>query len=287
VRALLVGLATFGAFWVLWRAIDVWADFLNERAWASGNPSARSLLAVTRNLARVFVAVTGVVATLAAFGYPVVTVLAGLGIGGLAIAFGAQKTIENLFGSIALAADQPFRVGDFVKIEDFVGHVERIGMRSTQVRTLDRTLISLPNGKLADMRIEDFAARDRMRFATTVGLVYSTREDQLRRIVAGIEAVLRSTPKVWPETVVSSFAGFGASSLDVEVMCWFETGDMAEFRELRQQALYGIMRVVAAEGSSFAFPTRTVRIAASEGEADDERAPGDPPGKARADDARE
>ncbi len=91
-------------------------------------------------------------ATLAAFGYPVATVLAGLGIGGIALAFGAQKTIENLFGSIALAADQPFRVGDFVRIEDFTGNVERIGMRSTQIRTSDRTLVSLPNGKLADMQ---------------------------------------------------------------------------------------------------------------------------------------
>ena len=140
---------------------------------------------MTRNLAKVFVAIGGLVATLAAFGYPVATVLAGLGIGGLALAFGAQKTIENLFGSISLAADQPFRVGDFVKVEDFTGNVERIGMRSTQIRTPDRTLVSIPNGQLADMRIEDFASRDRIRFAATVGLVYGTTEPQVRRVVAG------------------------------------------------------------------------------------------------------
>ena len=243
-----------------WRAVDVWAQFLNERPWAADNPSARSLLSVTRNLARVFVAVTGLVATLAAFGYPVATVLAGLGIGGIAIAFGAQKTIENLFGSISLAADQPFRVGDLVRIEDFTGNVERIGMRSTQIRTLDRTLVSLPNGKLADMRIEDFAARDRIRFAATLGLVYGTSEEQMRRVVSGIEALLRATPKVWPETVVASFVGFGASSLDVEVLCWFETRDFAEFRALRQQVLFGIMRIVEEAGTSFAFPTRTLHV---------------------------
>jgi len=269
-RSLLVGLATIGAFWVLWRAIDVWAQFLNERAWAAGNPSARSLLSVTRNLARVFVAVTGLVATLAAFGYPVATMLAGLGIGGIAIAFGAQKTIENLFGSISLAADQPFRVGDFVKIEDSVaGNVERIGMRSTQVRTLDRTLVSIPNGKLADMRIETFGVRDRIRFAATIGLVYGTREDQLRRIMSGVEALLRASPKVWPESVVSRFAGLSPSSLDVEVLCWFETPDYAEFRELRQQVLFGIMRIVDEAGTSFAFPTRTVHVV------------GEPPGAPR------
>jgi MscS family membrane protein len=260
VRSLLGGVATIGAFWVLWRAVSVWEQFLNERPWAKDNPSARSLISVTRNLARVFVAVSGLVATLAALGYPVATVLAGLGIGGIAIAFGAQKTIENLFGSIALAADQPFRVGDFVRVEDFTGHVERIGMRSTQIRTLDRTLVSLPNGKLADMRVEDFAARDRIRFAATVGLVYGTSEEQVRRVVAGIEALLRATPKVWPETVVASFAGLSPSSLEIEVMCWFETPDLAEFRALRQQALLGIMRVVAEAGTSFAFPTRTVHV---------------------------
>jgi MscS family membrane protein len=260
VRSLLGGVATVGAFWVLWRAVDVWAQRLNERPWAADNPSARSLLSVTRNLARVFVAVSGLVATLAAFGYPVATVLAGLGIGGIAIAFGAQKTIENLFGSISLAADQPFRVGDLVRIEDFTGNVERIGMRSTQIRTIDRTLVSLPNGKLADMRIEDFAARDRIRFAATLGLVYGTSEEQMRRVVSGIEALLRATPKLWPETVVASFTGLSQSALDVEVLCWFETRDFAEFRALRQQVLFGIMRIVEQAGTSFAFPTRTLHV---------------------------
>jgi MscS family membrane protein len=263
VRSFLGGVATIAVFWALWRSVDVWSQFLMDRPWAADNPSARSLLSVTRNFAKVFVLVGGVVATLAAFGYPVATVLAGLGIGGLALAFGAQKTIENLFGSVSLAADQPFRVGDFVKIEDFTGNVERIGMRSTQVRTLDRTLVSLPNGKLADMRIEDFASRDRIRFAATVALVYGTTEEQVRRVVAGIEAMLRANPKVWPDTVVAKLLAFSPSSLDVEVLCWFQTSDFAEFRGLRQEALLGIMRIVAEAGTSLAFPTQTVHVVES------------------------
>ncbi len=260
-RSLLGGLATLAVFWALWRSVDVWAQFLTERPWAADNPSARSLLSVTRNLAKVFVGVGGVVATLAALGYPVATVLAGLGIGGIALAFGAQKTIENLFGSVALAADQPFRVGDFVKIEDFSGNVERIGMRSTQIRTLDRTLVSLPNGKLADMRVEDFASRDRIRFAATVGLGHGTSEEQVRRVVSGVEAILRANPKVRPEPVVARLAALSPVSLDVEVQCWFETSDFAEFRDLRQEALLGIMRVVAEAGTSFAYATQTVHLA--------------------------
>jgi MscS family membrane protein len=264
-RSLLGGAATIAVSWALWRSVDVWAQFLMGRPWAADNPSARSLLSVTRNLAKLFVGIGGVVATLAALGYPVATVLAGLGIGGLALAFGAQKTIENLFGSISLAADQPFRVGDFVKVEDFTGDVERIGMRSTQIRTLDRTLISLPNGKLADLRIEDFASRDRIRFAATVSLVYSTTEAQVRRVVAGIEAMLRANPRVWPDTVVARLLAFSPSSLDVEVVCWFQTRDFAAFRDDRQEALLGIMRIVEEAGTSFAFPTRTVHVVGPKG----------------------
>jgi MscS family membrane protein len=260
IRSLLGGLATVAVFWVLWRAVDVWGQFLMERPWALSNPSARSLLSVTRNLARVFVLVSGLVAALTALGYPVATVLAGLGIGGIAIAFGAQKTIENLFGSISIAADQPFRVGDLVKIEDVTGTVERIGMRSTQIRTPDRTLVTIPNGKLADMRIEDFAARDRMRFGATLELVYQTTEAQLQRVVSELEAVLRAHPKVWPETVVVAFVGLGPSALNVEVQCWFMVQDYAQFRVLRQELLFGILRIVEGAGTSFAFPTQTLHV---------------------------
>jgi MscS family membrane protein len=142
--------------------------------------------------------------------------------------------------------------------------VERIGMRSTQIRTADRTLVSLPNGQLADMRIEDFASRDRIRFGTTLGLDCGTSEQELRRVVSGIEALLRASPKVWPETVVAKLAGLSPASLDVEVLCWFETSDFAEFRELRQQALLGILRVVAEAGARFAFPTQAVRVMRAE-----------------------
>jgi MscS family membrane protein len=270
-RGVIGGIATFAVFWAVWRSVDVWSHFLMERPWAAGNPSARSLLSVARNLLKVVIAFAGFVTTLGWFGYPVATVLAGLGIGGIAIAFGAQKTIENLFGSISLAADQPFRVGDFVKVEDFMGNVERIGMRSTQIRTLDRTLITVPNGKLSEMRIEDYASRDRIRFTTTVGLEYATTERQALEVATGIEAMLRAMPEVWPDVVVAKLAAFSPSSIDVEVMCWFRTTEMDAFRRLRQDALLGILRVVEQAGTAIAFPTRTVVVTGV-----DARAPGAP-----------
>jgi MscS family membrane protein len=161
---------------------------------------------------------------------------------------------------VSLGIDQPFREGDFVKIEDFVGTVEAIGLRSTRIRTLDRTLITIPNGRLADMRLESFAARDRLRLACIVGLVYATTAEQLRQVLAGLEQVLRAHPRIWPDAVVVKFQALGASSLDIEVMAWFTTSDWGEFQGIRQEILLGFVEVVERAGTSFAFPTRTVHV---------------------------
>jgi MscS family membrane protein len=188
----------------------------------------------------------------------VASLIAGLGIGGLAFALAAQKTVENVFGSISIGMDQPMREGEFVRVEDFVGTVEQIGLRSTRFRTLDRTMITIPNGKLADMRLETFAARDRIRFATTLSLVYSTTEPSMRKILEEVEKLLRGHPKTWPDNVVVRFKEFAPSSLDVDVMCWFMTADYAEFTMIKQNLMLEIMAIIQRNGSSFAYPTQTV-----------------------------
>jgi len=250
----------FAFFWGLWRSIGVLSQRITQLSWAARSPWVRNLLAVGNNLARGAIVAFGVLAVLAALGFPVGTLLAGLGIGGLALAFGAQKTVENLFGSVSLAVDQPFRVGDFVKVEDFVGTVEDIGLRSTRFRTLDRTLISIPNGKLADQRLESFEPRDRMRLATTLGVTYSTTRSQMQAVLEGFESVLRGHPWIWPDAVVVRFKEFGASSLDIEVMAWFQVPTWGDFQRCRQEVLLEFMRVVEDAGTSFAFPTRTVHL---------------------------
>lgn len=239
-------------FWLLWRSIDTVVELVIERSWAAGNASARSMLMVGGNLLKAGIMVTGAVSTAAAFGYPVTTVVAGLGIGGIAFAFGAQKTVENLFGSIALAADQPFRVGDLVKVEDVVGNVEHIGTRSSRIRTADRTIVTIPNGRLADARIESFAPRDRLRLGTTITLAYDTTEPQVRQVLGGIEHVMRAHPLVWPEVVVAKLANLGTTTIDIEILCWFQTTDYDAFRAARQDVLLGIMRVVEDAGARFA-----------------------------------
>jgi MscS family membrane protein len=247
-------------FWLVSRTIDVAHEAAAKAPWATAYPASRALLPLGTRVLKVGVFAVAVVAMLAQFGYPVASLVAGLGIGGLAVALGAQKTLENLFGAFSIGVDQPFVEGDFVKIEDFVGTVEAVGLRSTRVRTLDRTLITIPNGKLAELRIESYAARDRIRLACTLGLVYGTSAQQMRAVLSGLERALRAHPKIWPDNVVVRFKEFGQSSLDIEVMAWFQTSDWSEFQLIRQEMLLEFMQVVESAGSSFAFPTRTLHL---------------------------
>lgn len=186
--------------------------------------------------------------------------LAGLGIGGLVIALAAQKTLENLFGAFAIGADQPFREGDYVSIDEMEGTVETIGLRSTRFRTLDRTLITVPNGKLAEMKIESFAERDRMRMQSIVSVVYSTTPEQLLAVIEGCQRVLNDHPKIWDEAQIVRLSELASSSLDIEVMAWFRTTDWLELRLCRHEVLIGFIRAVHDAGTSFAFPTRTVHV---------------------------
>lgn len=267
-RFVLGGVGAAGAmvlFWGLWRSVDVAGSGLAHSSWVAENPSARSMLSVGVRTGKVAVAAAGAITVFAQLGYPVASLLAGLGLGGLALALAAQKTVEHFFGSVSLAVDQPFRVGDFVRVDDFVGTVEAIGLRSTRFRTLDRTLISIPNGVLADQRLESFAARDRMRLACTLGVEYGTSAAQMGQVLSGLEQVLRSHPKIWPDAVVVRFKEFAASSLDIEIMAWFETADWSEFQLIRQEVLLQFMQVVEGAGASFAFPTRTVHLVGGSG----------------------
>jgi len=252
VSAVLTAGGVIVIFWTLWRSVDTLLEMLVERSWAGGDPSARSMLLVGGNLLKAAVMVMGAITTAATFGYPVTTVVAGLGIGGIAFAFGAQKTVENLFGSIALATDQPCRVGDTVKVEDVIGQVEYIGMRSTRIRTADRTLVTIPNGRLADSRIESYALRDRIRLATTVTLGYGTSEAQVRGVLSGIEGVLRAHPLVWPDVVVARLTNLGPTTIDLEVLCWMTTTDYEVYRTARHEVLLDVMGVVETSGATFA-----------------------------------
>lgn len=248
-------------FWTLLRFVNLMRGVVQESSWIQHRPAVSGFLPLGMRIAQVALMLIAGITALSELGFSVTSLIAGLGIGGLAVALAAQKTVENLFGSLSIGVDQPFRVGDFVKIEDTVGTVESIGLRSTRVRTPDRTLVTYPNGRLADLRIENFAVRDRSRFGCTLGLVYGTTPAQLREVLAGCEACLRAQPKLWPEGVTVRFKGLGAASLDIEVGASFGTADGDEFLRIREEVLLGFMDVVERAGTSFASPsTQTLHV---------------------------
>jgi MscS family membrane protein len=261
-------------FWAGFRSVDVAFAALGHAPWTQASAGVRGLLPLGRKVGKVVLLAIGAVAVLNELGFQVASLLAGLGIGGIALALAAQKTVENLFGSLAIGVDQPFRVGDFVKIDDWTGTVEAIGMRSTRFRTLDRTLVTFPNGKLADMKSETFAARDRIRLYANLGLSYRTTAAQMRQVLAGIEEALARHPRLAPDAPSVRFTEVKESTLNVEVAAMFATADWNEFTRIRQELLLRFMEIVEQAGTALAYRTRTVLL---EGERPGAAPPGAPP----------
>ncbi|MBL0217197.1 MAG: mechanosensitive ion channel family protein [Myxococcales bacterium] len=246
--------------WALFRAIDLFRDALAQRSWAIDRPASRSLLALGARFTKAAVMVLGTLVALSQLGVSVASLIAGLGIGGLVIALAAQKTVENLFGAVSIGIDQPLREGDFVKVYDVVGTVEQIGLRSTRIRTQDRTIVTIPNGELANQRIESYTVRDRMRLACMIGLVYATTAEQMRTVIRELDKILRDHPQIWPDGIVVKLKQLGSSSLDIEVVAWFQTADWAEFQGIREGVLIAFMEAIERAGTSMAFPTQTVHV---------------------------
>jgi MscS family membrane protein len=199
------------------------------------------------------------------FGFNVTALVAGLGIGGLAFALAAQKTIENLFGGVTLLADRPIVVGDFCRFGDKIGTVEEIGLRSTRIRTLDRTVVTVPNAQFSDLQLENFAKRDVIRLYAVLGVRYETTPDQLRFVLAELRSMLLAHPKVSPDPARVRFVGFGAYSLDLELFAYVYTADWNEFLTIREDIFLRIMDIVESAGSGFAFPSQTTYLGRDDG----------------------
>lgn len=198
-------------------------------------------------------------------GVPLVPLLASLGIGGLAVALAARPTIENLIGGIILYTDHPVRVGDFCSFGGNDGTVERIGVRSTQIRARDRTLITVPNATFADMEIINWARCDQMQILATIGLRYETKLEQLRYVLAKLREMLLAHPKIDNDTRRVRFIGYGASSLDIEIRVYAQTRDWGEFYAIQEDVFLRVGEIVEESGTSFAFPSRTLYMGRDKG----------------------
>ncbi len=256
---------SIGFFWFLLRVTSLAMQRLRVRAISGGRVGTGTLLVLAERLLTALVLVVAVLAIFGILGFNLTTLLAGLGIGGLAIALAAQKTLENLFGGISVLADEVIRVGDYCRFGDRTGTVEDISLRSTRVRTDARTELSIPNGTLATMSIENFSRRDKILFNPVLSIRYETTADQLRYLLAETRRMLFEHPKVETNSASIRFANFDASALRLEIFAYVLTADSNEFAAIREDLLLRIMNIVEQSGSVFAFPSQTLYMARAHG----------------------
>jgi MscS family membrane protein len=249
-----------GVAWLVLRLVAWGMEKLKNRAITQGRPEAVSLVLLGQRLLKAFILVLAGLAIMHAFGFDTNTVLAGVGIGGLAISFGAQKTIENLFGGATILGDSVIHVGDICRIGDRIGTIEDISLRSTRIRTLERTELSVPNGTLATISIENFSRRDKILFNPILSLRYETTPDQMRFFLAEVRRLLYQHPKIETSTARARLADFSDSALSVEIFSFVSTRDYAEFTAIREDLMLRIMDIVTQAGTGFAFPSRTVYL---------------------------
>jgi MscS family membrane protein len=255
-------LITVGFFWFLFRGTSLAMQRLRTRAISAGRTGTGTLMVLGERLLKALVVIAAVLATLGILGFNLTTVLAGLGIGGIAIAFAAQKTLENLFGGISVLADEVIRVGDTCRFGDRVGIVEDISLRSTRIRTIERTELSIPNGALATMNIENLTRRDKILFNPVIGIRSETSPDQLRYLLAEVRRMLYAHPKIESDSARIRFAGFDkGGGLNLEIFSYIITRDMGEFTAIGEDVFLRIMDVVEESGSGFASPSRTISVA--------------------------
>ena len=213
-----------------------------------------SILPLGRQVVKLLFFLIAVLAVLSAWGYNTTTLLAGVGVGGLAVALAAQKTIENLFGGVSIIGDRPVLVGDFCRFNNRVGTVTHIGLRSTRIRTLDRTVVSVPNSQFSSIELENFSARDKIWFHQTLRLRRDASSNQLRQVLAEAHEILDQNPKVEIGDIPVRFTGIGDYSLDIEVFAYVLTSDFDAFLRIQQDLLLELMRAVEHAGTSLAVP---------------------------------
>lgn len=257
------------ATWIAWRAVKWSLRRVRIRALAHGHAGTGSLMLLGERILKAVIFALGILAVLGNLGFNMSTALAGLGIGGLAIGFGAQKTIENLFGGVSVLGDEVFRVGDVCRFGDRTGVVEDIGLRSTRIRTEERTLLAIPNGTVATINLENLSRRDKILFKTSLSLRSETKADHLRFILSEVRRLLYSHPKVESNTVRVRLTDIAGGAPSVEMLAYILTQDFNEFAAVREDLLLRMLDVVDSSGSGLALPAQTLYIGRDAGLAKD------------------
>ena len=255
----------FSAAWLFWLVVRLFFEWLILSPRIGDETLDANLLRLIAGT----LGIVGVIVILAyggqELGLPVLSLLAGLGIGGLAIALAIKPTLENLIGGVVLYIDKPVRVGDFCAFGDKMGTVETIGIRSIQLRALDRTLITVPNAQFVDLELVNWAKCNQLMMKETIGVRYETTADQLRYTLAKLREMLQGHPRLNSKKVRARFSGYGNSSLNITIRVYAKTQEWDEFHAIREDILLRIYDIITEAGTGFAFPSHTIYLGKDKG----------------------
>jgi MscS family membrane protein len=260
VDALMNGTAVSLVIWFVIRLVDGLADVWAQKAEQTETKLDDQLVPIVRRSAKVFFFIVGVVLVLQNMGYSVGSLLAGLGIGGLAVAMASKDTMANLFGSLVIFLDKPFQIGDWIEMDGVEGTVEEVGLRTTRVRTFANSLITVPNMLFTSKSINNWSRMKKRRIKMNIGVTYSTTPDKLDALVNRIRDIIRDDEKILNDFYLVNFDSFGPTSLDVFIYCFTGTTVWAEFLQAKQELMLKIMHAVQELGLSFAFPTQSIHV---------------------------
>lgn len=246
--------------------LNAWGENASRvRLQRRGVEGSVSILRLARRTLDLLVLFGGTIIFLSYFNLNVTAALAGLGVGGIAIALAAQKTLENVIGGISIIADRVVRVGAFLKIGSTMGTIEDVGLRSTRIRTLERSVVSIPNGQISNDRLEDLSRRDKFWLHPILSLRYETTAAQMRVALDGIRRLLLEHARVEQDSIRVRFLCFGNSSLDVEVFAYVAVKDYGDFLQIQEELLLRIMDAIQAAGTRMALPSQATYLASGAG----------------------
>lgn len=246
--------------WALIWIFDFYIDFLRQKFEDQDRSGALVLLKPTRTIVRILIVVIAFLAWLDNIGFQVTTLLAGLGVGGIAIALAAQAILADFIAAIIILMAQPVRVGDFCHFGNTWGVVEDIGLRATRIRTLDNTVVSVPNAEFSKQHIENYTLREKVWFHPKIKLPYETSKEQIEEIVSGIEKMLREHPEVLDEPIQVYFTEIGDYSHNIDVFSYVATGDYGKYKKIAHELNTAIMEIVEKAGARLALPSRKMYV---------------------------
>lgn len=244
--------------WVLVRIFDLAISFVGKKFTATDDAIALQVMPLLRRAFRIFLLIIGAIFIVQNIGVDVGSLLAGLGIGGLAVALAAQESLANFWGTLVLLVDRPFKVNDWVKINNTEGIIEEMGFRSTRIRTWQRSLVTLPNKSLANSTIENWTEMNKRRVRQVLAVTYQTKVIKIRQLIDGIEKILTDHQQVEQESTLVKFVDLNESSLDILVQYFTLTTVYVEFLRIKQDNNCAFLELAEQLAVEFAFPSRTI-----------------------------